>query len=238
MRWFLTCFVVMGFTGCAGFAHKETLSTKVDEKDALIQLIGKEHIICYLDGKAILGSANEKAVVPGQHEVVVTERVCANPVTLRLDISAGLIYQISTDRRSVKVVNNSGTTVNELFLEQSGSGQLVSRDEYQRKKQAEQEQLKVGMEQQAALAKAELQRKRSYLPQIRKIGAQICQRGIVRVGYEPIKVVSVGYVEGITDDKVQIRISRAYFERNPTVSPGGFSPSIIWDDPMRWDLCQ
>ena len=106
------------------------------------------------------------------------------------------------------------------------------------RRKAEQEQLKARMELQASLLEAQRQTKLKNLPLIRKIGAQICQHGTVRMGYEQVKVVSVGYVEGITDDKVQIRISRAYFESNPSVSPGGFSPSIIWDYPMNWDLCQ
>jgi hypothetical protein len=76
------------------------------------------------------------------------------------------------------------------------------------------------------------------LPLIRKIGAKICQNGRVQMGHEQIKVVSVGYVEGITDDKVKIRVSRTYFKSNPSLSPSGFSPSIIWDDPMNWYLCR
>ena len=76
------------------------------------------------------------------------------------------------------------------------------------------------------------------LPLMRKIGAKICQPGTVNVGQEQMRVVSVGYVEGIADEKVQIRISSAYFEKHPNLSPGGFTPSIIWDNPMNWDLCK
>jgi len=104
-------------------------------------------------------------------------------------------------------------------------------------RKAAQDQLKVLMEQQASLLEVQRQAKVKGLPLIRKIGAQICQLGTVRLGNEQMKVVSVGYVEGITDDKVQIRVSRAYFESNPNLSPGGFSPSNIWDDPMNWNLC-
>jgi hypothetical protein len=110
--------------------------------------------------------------------------------------------------------------------------------ESEARRKAEQDQLKVGMAQQASLLEAQRQAKLKSLPLIRKIGAQICQRGTFRVGYDQMKVVSVGYVENITVDKVQIRVSRAYFESNPSVSPGSFSPSIIWDNPMNWDLCE
>lgn len=106
------------------------------------------------------------------------------------------------------------------------------------RRKAEQEQLKMRMELQASLLEEQRQKKLKNLPLIRKFGAEICQRGTVRVGYEQMTVVTVGYVEGISDNKVQIRVSRSYFESSPSVSPGGFSPSIIWDDPMNWDLCR
>jgi arsenate reductase-like glutaredoxin family protein len=108
--------------------------------------------------------------------------------------------------------------------------------EAETRKKTEQNQLKVRMEQQASLLEVQRQTKLKKLPLVRKIGAQICQRREVQ--YEHMKALYVGNVEGITDDKIQIRISRAYFESNPSVSLGGFSQSIIWDSPMNWDLCE
>lgn len=110
--------------------------------------------------------------------------------------------------------------------------------EAEARRKVEQNQLKMRMDEQALLFEAQRRAKLKDLPLIRKIGAQICKRGTVQVGYEQMEVVSVGFVEGITDDKVQIRVSRAYFASNPSLSPGGFSPSIIWDYPMNWDLCR
>jgi len=109
--------------------------------------------------------------------------------------------------------------------------------EAEARRKVEQNQLKMRMEEQALLFEAQRKAKLKDLPQIRKIGAQICKRGMVQVGYGQMEVVSVGFVEGITDDKVQIRVARAYFASTPSLSPGGFSPSIIWDYPMNWDLC-
>lgn len=107
----------------------------------------------------------------------------------------------------------------------------------QRRKK-EQAELKSRMELQAMMVENERQARFKNLPQIRKIGAKICQPGTFSVGNEKMRVISVGYVEGITDEKVQIRIASAYFEKHPNLSPGGFSPSIIWDTPMSWDLCR
>lgn len=110
-------------------------------------------------------------------------------------------------------------------------------DAVQRRK-IEQAELKSRMELQAAMLESERQARIKSLPLIRKIGTKICQPGVVSIGREQMRVISVGYVEGIAEDRVQIRISSKYFESNPSLSPGGFSPSIIWDDPLKWDLCR
>lgn len=65
-----------------------------------------------------------------------------------------------------------------------------------------------------------------------KIGARICQdNGGVRY---------VGFTEGVSDDtgKIQIRIADAMVGGNPRMRPGGFQPSIIWDTPDAWELCE
>ena len=76
-----------------------------------------------------------------------------------------------------------------------------------------------------------LERRKRELPAVRRIGARICQerdRG----------VVYVGYVEGMTEEKVQIRIADAIFPGAPGVKPAGFTPTIIWESPLQWDLCE
>ncbi len=78
-------------------------------------------------------------------------------------------------------------------------------------------------------AEAEQQRIRNR-PLVRKIGAHICkQQGAF---------VYAGYVEHVTDDRVQIRVASASAKENLYVSAAGFQPSIIWDSPLNWDLCE
>jgi hypothetical protein len=66
---------------------------------------------------------------------------------------------------------------------------------------------------------------------VRKIGARICQDR--NNGY-----TYVSYVESVADEKVQIRVSEANVSRMSNYPLKGFSPSIIWDAPMNWDLCE
>jgi hypothetical protein len=74
-------------------------------------------------------------------------------------------------------------------------------------------------------------RRKQNLPLVRKIGAKICQE---RQG----NIIYVGYVESMTDEKVQIRISDAYYKSNSNVHVNNNSSSIIWDSPLNWDLCE
>jgi hypothetical protein len=59
------------------------------------------------------------------------------------------------------------------------------------------------------------ERRKNNLPLVRKIGARICQ--------EQGRVITVGYVESLAAEKVQIRISEAYLKDSRNVHPGGFS---------------
>ncbi|WP_138922480.1 hypothetical protein [Hylemonella gracilis] len=177
----------------------------------------------------------EVTAKPGLHEVTVGIQDCAHRNVFNLTVSAGLIYRFSADLRALDVFNNSGRRVDRLFLNPNDRRTFVSLEESQR---ARDEQLIQRQEQQAAARAAEKQRKIANLPYIRKVGAQICREWPYSIGHGQISVIEVGYVEGVTNDKVQIRISRAYLKVAPNSSPGGFQPSIIWDDPMNWDLCQ
>lgn len=235
MKWLISIIIALGLSACGTTA-------KVDfEKQALIQVQNGD-IIYEIDGKVVYSASSqrEQAVTPDGHVILVTRfgDIRFDRGVYSLNVLAGLTYQIAKNRQSVKVSNSTGATVDELFLSPDDQKTFVSRADYQLAREARQDQLKREAAVQDLLSEAHQQTKLRNLPLIRKIGAQICQNGMVRVGYEQIKVVSVGYVEGITDDKVQIRVSRAYFKSNPSVSPGGFSPSIIWDDPMNWDLCR
>lgn len=182
MRLVLSLLFVMTLSGCAGFAHKDNLSNQVDQREALIQVTGKGHIICYIDGRSIFGSANEKSVAPGVRDVVVTERGCKNPVRFLINASAGFIYRISPNRLSLKIFNNSMEDVDELFLDSSFSGRLLSREQYDRKIHGERYRLKSEYEKQVLLEEAAIQRRRMNLTNVRKVGAQICQTKTFSLG--------------------------------------------------------
>ncbi len=72
------------------------------------------------------------------------------------------------------------------------------------------------------------------LPRMRKIGARICREESGRLG--PVRYV--GYVENLADEKIQIRVAQAHLAKAPSVAPGGFQPSVIWDYPANWVLCE
>jgi len=74
---------------------------------------------------------------------------------------------------------------------------------------------------------------KQQMPLVRKIGSRICQIRTHRMR----DVKYIGYVEQVTNDKIQIRISRAHFVSIPNMRPGGFEPSIIWDSPWNWVVC-
>lgn len=81
-------------------------------------------------------------------------------------------------------------------------------------------------------AKGELNRRGEERSAKQKIGARLCQN---RAGF-----VYIGFVEAKSpdSDKVQIRVSDAHSPASQNVKPGGFQPSIIWDHPDRWDMCE
>lgn len=73
---------------------------------------------------------------------------------------------------------------------------------------------------------------RSRQPQVKQIGARICRyTGSARL---------VGYTEARSpdNDRIQIRVSEAHQFGDPNLSPAGFREHVIWDDPIRWDICE
>jgi|GEM_PF-6899227 len=79
----------------------------------------------------------------------------------------------------------------------------------------------------------ELEVRRSQLPQIQQIGASICKDVNSRLG----KIRYFGYVEGVANTRIQIRVADAHIV-GTTLSPGGFQSSIIWDEALNWLPCQ
>lgn len=70
------------------------------------------------------------------------------------------------------------------------------------------------------------------LSEKRKIGARICRiEGGIRY---------VGFTENVSPDngKIQVRVADAQLGGRTGSTPSGFQPSIVWDSPDRWELCE
>ena len=51
------------------------------------------------------------------------------------------------------------------------------------------------------------------------------------------RLTNVGYVEKIVNGKIKITLSEAFLTRAPNISPSGFVPKVIWDQPENWFIC-
>lgn len=73
------------------------------------------------------------------------------------------------------------------------------------------------------------ERRKQNLHLIRKVGTKVCKtQG---------QFLYIGFVERVAEDKIQIRIADAVVEQNHNLKIGGFAQSIVWDNPLNWDLC-
>lgn len=65
-----------------------------------------------------------------------------------------------------------------------------------------------------------------------KIGARVC-RADGAIQY-------IGFTEGVSPDtgKIQIRVADAMIGGRAGSRPGGFQPTIIWDAPDNWEICE
>lgn len=188
------------------------------------------------------GFSSEHDVIPGKHTVKVdacTENKAnllkpfCNSKNYVFDAKAGFAYIFEGSYIQVfdrfdlkKPLYNLTLTENSVFVTPEEAKQYSAAQ--QKSWEARQT---IEMEAQAAAQSIVTEQRKRNLPLVKKIGARICQE----LGGG---VINVGFVESIAEEKIQIRISKAYFKSNPNVSPGGFSQSIIWDSPMNWDLCE
>ena len=188
-----------------------------------------------------LGTAQD--VLPGRHVVKVDACVenSANLLapfcktnTYIIDAKAGLAY-LFVDQNTVQVYDRFDRTKHIYDLSPSGNSYFVTPEEasqlVDKKLAAMSAAAAAEREARAANQAALLERRKNNLPLVRKIGTRICQD-------QGDGVIYTGYVERLAEEKVQIRISSAFFKAVPSSSPKGFTPSIIWDSPMNWDLCE
>ena len=164
-------------------------------------------------------------VLPGMHTFTTTTscsyRDCPT-ITYRFQAEAGFRYVLRVDHTIVVSDRNDPYERIVDKLELAG-GEYVTR-------KAKKEYVREEFNQLAKDIALKYERRKQNLPLIRKIGTKICKT--------QNEFIYIGFVENITDDKIQIRVADAVLAINHSVRPGGFSPSIIWDNPLNWDLCE
>lgn len=224
----LTALLAFAVTGCT---MREQVPLDRLKDYSLLVPRQENSIVSKVDDKVGTSMAGTMAnILPGHHRIE-TNSCTGGPGTCWknlyvFDAQPGLAYvfrspsivevydRFELDKHKLGLLHDSG----------NGSREFVDDQEY------------AALQQRLAQRSTEIAQRaealrRQNLPLIRKIGARICQsRGD---GF-----VYVGYVEGLADEKVQIRVAEAHVSWNPNMHPGNFSPSIIWDSPMQWNLCE
>lgn len=205
--------VVLVLSGCAG----NGISSDQQKNYALIEG-GRGNPL-------VTGSfAGSVDVLPGTYTVNTTPRCpyrdCPT-MSYKFRAEAGNRYVLRSDE-SILVTDRSDPNdriVDKLALV---GGEYVTRNEKKDYDRIQQNQMVI-----ATVDKYE--RRKQNLPLIRKAGTKVCKTQ----GY----IIYVGFVESATDEKIQIRVADAVVEQNHNARLGGFTPGIVWDNPLNWDIC-
>lgn len=191
---------------------------------------GRSHVLQTAEGPNILpGVVTRRGanLSPGKHSIQVytchnsDTRSCSPDVYI-FNAKPGLAYVLRGPRRNIDVLDRFQKK-SLGYLHPIENNEFVSDQDFLNIQLAAQKKS-------ASKAKAVIEQRQRDQALIRKIGARVCQdRGN--------GITNVGYVEKVTEEKVQIRIADAHYNGDSNIHPSGFSPSIIWDSPMQWDLC-
>jgi hypothetical protein len=181
-------------------------------------------MISNIDGQSFHSLAGTtQDVLPGQHNIAITS--CFNGGRNCI----GRNYAFATKAGLAYVFRGpDGIEVYDRFNMKQPLDTLAR---YQGSFIPEAEARKLAEEAAAAAQAAVMERRKKDLPKVRKIGTNICQE-------QKGGIVYSGFVEALAEEKVQIRISSAYHKGIIKVKQEGFTPSIIWDSPLNWDLCE
>ena len=226
MKRIIKSFIICALIALASFSHAE-------EQYATVE--GQKPIRA-IDGKTVIDLFGGKKVSPGKHTVTIfmgcLDSACRD-ASLRnyvFTARAGLLYRVMADKIVVLDPNDKYNRKVDELKPAPGTNEYLGREEmataqaaYARA-QAEKDAIKRA-EQESLM----VERKRN-LSLVRKIGARVC----LSTG----RVDFVGYVEGLAEHKIQIRVSEASYINARLIRVAGFSPHIIWDDPLRWELCE
>lgn len=214
LRIFLSVFLCLFFlVGCA------TKKVIITPEMAVIETSGP---IKSVDSNKtpLLSAMRSMVVAPGMRVVEVfggcQGQNCWSK-TYRFNVEEGRTYRLFSDQ--ITVIDRKTNDRVELLTKESNSDNYIDKNARVKKLNS--------------IVFSELQlleKRQKNLSYVRKVGARICQN---RGGY-----VYIGFVESIAKNKIQIRVSEAMMENHPNIHPGGFKPEIIWDQPIKWDLCE
>lgn len=221
----------------------------------LVPVENHSSMVSAIDGESFSSlSGATRDVLPGTHSVKITTCAgmgnCADRY-FTFEAKAGLAYEFISSR---------AITVFDRFDRKKQIDTLVQKDNrignspFIPTKEAQQYQADLLNQQNdanEAKQAAIIERRKQNLSKVNKIGARICQDRSAKAGSRyNLNYVYVGFVEALAEDKVQIRVTDAIAKAsvpNPYASgitsskstrPDDFSPAVIWDSPLNWDLCE
>lgn len=195
--------------------------------------------IIEVDGKSVWNlSGSTEDVLPGRHNIHINTcfdgaKTCSQRI-YSFTAQAGLKYVFRSPNQ-IEVFDRFNLKQPLYNLTQRGGSALfITPEEAKQIDDANQKvlaaQMDVQNKAQAAAQLALTERRKKNVPLVRKIGARVCQereRGMIYVGY----------VEGLAEEKVQIRYSESH-AKGSTYQANGFQPTIVWDSPMNVDICE
>lgn len=144
----------------------------------------------------------------------------------RFNAKPGYLYRLLPSN-SIAVLDRNDRyqrKVDELHpVNQGGVFVFVTREE-------QQDYARDAIKQAQAARTSQLERRQQQLLMVRKVGTRICQlQG---------QILYIGFVESFTDEKLRIRVADAVVNENHNARLGDFTPSVIWDSQLNWDLCE
>lgn len=213
--------LVLLLSGCSSISPEELAKLATVEG-------GDGHTLASVDNKMTALFASSVNVAPGEHTFEMTlgcyNNQCTNQ-TYRFNAEAGYLYRLMPNR-TIFVLDRSDRyqrKVDELTPIRGSGTDYVTRNQ---NRQYAQEAARQAQAARAAL----IERRRQNLQQVRNVGARIC---LVEGQFRYI-----GFVEDFTDEKVKIRVAEERTNDAYNYVVTNFTPKIVWDSPLNWDLCE
>jgi len=202
-------------------------------------LVTSREFIRAIDGEELksFGEHHEIYVTPGRHTIKFAHLADAGRMSFTyhaFTVIAGYKYTINYVQRVVEVSKIMGGdgTVEHLtwFDDRSSVYSYYDSATFKELQEQQAKKLQAAKQQELDRQQAALEKRKQNLPLVRKVGTRICQTKS-ELG---MRLVYTGYVEQVAEEKVQIRVATEEGRRFGKA----FTPSIIWDNPLNWELCE